>query len=180
MRRSTTAKARITLIALLLLALSSACQFAKAPDTRASDEDALRKQDEAWSKAAGTMDVEKTVSFYSSDAVVMPPNSPVLNSKDSIHALWKGMLSAPGFSGGWKPNKIEIAGSGDLGYITGTYEFTENDASGKPTTDRGKYLEVWKKSDGNWKCVADIFNTDLPLASARKTNRPGSKQMMKR
>lgn len=26
-----------------------------------------------------------------------------------------------------------------------------NDASGKPVTDRGKYLEVWKKqTDGTW------------------------------
>jgi ketosteroid isomerase-like protein len=34
-------------------------------------------------------------------------------------------------------------------------------------TDRGKYLAVWKKqADGSWKCVADMFNTDLPPASA--------------
>ena len=31
--------------------------------------------------------------------------------------------------------------------------------------DRGKYLEVWKKqADGKWKVVADMFNSDLPLA----------------
>lgn len=40
---------------------------------------------------------------------------------------------------------------------------TMNDAAGKPIKDRGKYLEVFEKqADGNWKCGADAFNTDLP------------------
>ena len=54
----------------------------------------------------------------------------------------------------------------DLAYVSGSYELTENDASGKPMTDKGKYLEVWKKqANGSWKCVADIFNSDLPPAA---------------
>jgi ketosteroid isomerase-like protein len=37
-----------------------------------------------------------------------------------------------------------------------------NDISGKPINDRGKYLEVWEKQpDGKWKCVADMWNSDL-------------------
>jgi len=47
--------------------------------------------------------------------------------------------------------------------VTGTYELSETDANGKPMVDKGKYLEIWKKqADGSWKCVADMFNTDLP------------------
>ena len=46
--------------------------------------------------------------------------------------------------------------------MTGTYEITETDDSGKPMTDKGKYLKVWKKQpDGSWKCVADMFSSDL-------------------
>jgi ketosteroid isomerase-like protein len=30
--------------------------------------------------------------------------------------------------------------------------------------DSGKYIEIWRKqSDGTWKLVRDIFNSDLPL-----------------
>ncbi len=58
---------------------------------------------------------------------------------------------------------MEVARSGELAYLNGTYELTMNDASGKPANDRGKYVEVWKKqADGAWKCVADIWNSDLP------------------
>jgi ketosteroid isomerase-like protein len=166
------------LFVLFLFSLSLACQTqtaldtnksATAPrgtsDTRATDEATLRKLDDEWSKAAGAKDVEKTISYYTDDALIMPPNSPVLHGKDAARGMWNGMFSVPGFGGGWKSTKVEV--SGDLGWVTGNYEMNETDAAGKPKTDKGKYLEVWKKqADGSWKCVADMFNTDLPAAPA--------------
>lgn len=178
-------RTRITLIIfLLLLSVSAACQTQTGTetaaqtgaDTHGADETALRNQDNEWSKAAGTKDVDKTVAFYVDDAVVMPPNSPALTSKEPIRALWKGMLGAPGFSGGWKPTKVEVAKSGELGYVTGTYEFKENDAAGKPITDKGKYVEVWKKqADGTWKCAVDMFSSDLPVAAPAENKKTASK-----
>jgi uncharacterized protein (TIGR02246 family) len=163
------AKHRGLLFVLLLLLFTFACQTQTSADTdtRAADEATLRKLDDDWSKAAAAKDVEKTASFYSDDALVMPPNSPVLKGKDAAREMWKSMFAVPGFGGGWKATTVEVAKSGDLGYTTGPYEITETDANGKPMTDKGKYLAVWKKqADGSWKCVADMFNTDLPPASA--------------
>ena len=63
--------------------------------------------------------------------------------------------------------------SGDLGFVSGTYELTMNDASGKPVTDKGKYVEVWeKKADGKWKCGTDTWNSDLPAS----TPAPGAEE----
>jgi ketosteroid isomerase-like protein len=60
--------------------------------------------------------------------------------------------------------KVEVAKAGDLAYVSGTYEETMTDA-------RGKYLETFKKqADGTWKCIRDIWNSDLP-ASATAENR---------
>ena len=152
---------RASLVFLLfLLSLSTACQT----QTTSADETALRKLDDEWSKAAGSRDVDKTISYYSDDAVVMPPNIPTLTGKEPIRTLWKSMLGSPDFSGGWKATKVEVARSGDLAYVSGTYEFNEKDDGGKPITDKGKYLEVWKKqADGSWKYVADMFSSDLPV-----------------
>jgi ketosteroid isomerase-like protein len=151
---------RTLIFCLLLLSLATACQTKATSD----DESALRKLDDEWSKSAGAKDVDKTISYYSDDAVVMPPNIPTLTGKEAIRTLWKSMLT-PEFSGGWKATKVEVARSGDLAYVSGTYEFNEKDDSGKPITDKGKFLEVWKKqADGNWKCVADMFSSDLPVA----------------
>jgi hypothetical protein len=50
----------------------------------------------------------------------------------------------------WKTTKVEVAKSGDIGFVRGTYELTMNDTSGKPVNDRGKYLEVWEEqADGS-------------------------------
>ena len=148
---------------LFLLSISAACQSGATSDTRAADEAALTKLDDEWSKAIGSRDVEKTISYYTDDALVMPPNIPTLTGKEPIRSLWKSMLGSPTFSGGWKATKVEVARSGDLAYVSGNYEFNEQDNSGKPITDKGKYLEVWRKQlDGSWKCVANMFNSDLP------------------
>lgn len=41
---------------------------------KGADEQAVRDADAAWSKAAGAKDLDKTVSFYADDAIVLPPN----------------------------------------------------------------------------------------------------------
>jgi ketosteroid isomerase-like protein len=97
----------------------------------------------------------------------MPPNIPALTTKEAIRGLWQSMLGSQGFSGHWTATRVEVARSGDLASVSGNYEFTEKDAGGAPMTDKGKYLEVWKKqADGSWKCVVDMFSSDLPLAAA--------------
>ena len=133
---------------------------------------ALRDADDAWSKAAASKDLEKTIAYYSNDASVLPPNAPIAATKDAIKKLWGDLLASSGLIISWKATKVEIAKSGDLGFVSGTYEFTMNDTSGKPTTDKGKYVEVWEKqAGGKWKCGTDIWNSDLaapaPLAETK-------------
>jgi ketosteroid isomerase-like protein len=138
-----------------------------AADTKAIEQ-ALRDLDAQWSAAAGANDVEKTVSFYSQDAIVMPPNAPADTTKETIRKGWQDLLATPGLVISWKTTKVEVAKSGDLACVSGTYEVTMNDPSGKPINDRGKYVEVWEKqADGKWKCATDIWNSDLPATGKR-------------
>jgi uncharacterized protein (TIGR02246 family) len=164
---------RFTFLLLILsLSLLTACQrqASTAADTYSADEATLKNLDAEWSKAAGAKDVDKTASYYTDDALILPPNMPAINGKQGARAMWQGMFSVPGFGGGWKVSNVEVARSGDLAYVTGTYELSETDAKGKPMTDKGKYLEVWKKQgDGTWKCVIDMFNSDLPSDAGEAT-----------
>ena len=156
-----------TLVVTLTLGVAAAA-VCWAADTKI--EQALRDLDAKWSAAAGAKDIDKTVSYYSEDATVMPPNASSAKTKEAIRTAWKEMLTTPGAAISWKATKVEVAKSGDLAYVTGTYDATMTDASGKPVNDRGKYVEVWEKqADGKWKCGADIWNSDLPgAASAEK------------
>ena len=146
---------------LALLSFTIVCP-ARAADTKI--EQALRDADAQWSAAAGAKDLDKTISYYSTDAVVMPPNAASATTKEAIRKVWGDLLASPGLVISWKATKVEVAKSGDLACLSGTYELTMNDASGKPVNDRGKYVEVWEKqADGTWKCGADIWNSDLPV-----------------
>ena len=148
------------------IALLSFTFVGTAPAADTKIEQALRDADAQWSKAAGAKDLDKTVSYYSDDAIVMPPNASAATTKEAIRTVWKDLLTSPGVAISWKATKVEVAKSGDIGFVSGTYELTMNDASGKPVNDRGKYVEVWEKqADGKWKCGADIWNSDLPASA---------------
>jgi ketosteroid isomerase-like protein len=149
---------------LALTLFAAGCGKEEPKDTRAADEAAIKNADTQWAKAAASKDVDATVAFYSDDATLLPPNAPMASDKASIRAAWAGLLG-PGTSLSWQATKVEAARSGDLGYVIGTYQLEGKDASGKEESDRGKFVEVWKKqADGNWKAAVDIFNSDLPVA----------------
>jgi len=150
------------------LALLSFTIVRTAAAADAKIEQALRDLDAQWSAAAAAKDLDRTVSYYATDAVVMPPNAPSARTKETIRNIWKDMIASAS-SVSWKATRVEVAKSGDMAYVSGTYEVTMNDASGKPVPDHGKYLEVWEKqADGKWKCGTDIWNSDLPVAPAEK------------
>jgi ketosteroid isomerase-like protein len=108
-------------------------QFARAVDLKA-DEAAIRKADADWVQTAQSMQVDAWLAFYTEDAIVLPPNDKMANGRE-----------------------------GDIAYLIGAYSLKFNDAAGKPQTDQGKLLEVWKKQpDATWKCSADTWNSDLP------------------
>src|SRR6266508_3593911 len=147
------------------LFLASLLCTASAADTKAIEQN-LRDLDDQWSATAGAKDLEKTVAFYSEDAMVLPPNASAATSKEAIRRVWQDLLASPGLTISWKATKVEVAKSGDLACLSGTYELTINDPSGKQLNDHGKYVEVWEKqADGKWKCGADIWNSDLPASA---------------
>ncbi len=161
---------KITVLAgccLALLALHCNQQQKPAPDTRAADEAAIRQADEAWSKAAEAKQLDGPTgyfSFFLEDAIMLPPNEPMLNGKAAIHKAMSAFFAMPGFTVKWQPTKVEAARSGDFGFSVGTFELSVNGPTGAPMTDRGKYLVIWKKqADGSWKSAAESFNSDLPL-----------------
>ena len=153
------------LVLSVCFALLSFAFFGTASAADTQIEQTLRDADAQLSAAAAAKDLDKTVSYYSDNAVVMPPNSGRATTKEAIQSALKDLLASPVSTVSWKATKVEVAKSGDLAYVSGTYEETTTDASGKPVNDRGKYLEVWEKqADGKWKCGADMWNSDLPAS----------------
>lgn len=154
---------------------------AAPPDNRAADAAAVQKADADWSAAAQAKQADAWVAFYADDAVVLPPNEKTATTKDEIRKAITDLLALPGLSISWQTTNAEAARSGDLAYTYGTYEVTSNDAKGRPTADHGKYSEVWKKqADGSWKCIVDMWSSDVPAAPASKAKHHKGKSSKKK
>jgi uncharacterized protein (TIGR02246 family) len=149
-----------------LAVFSGACSSTAtvAPDNREADLQAIKATEAAWSKDTASKDINAFAKYYSDDATVLVPNAPVFHGMEAIKSGLKPMFSDPNFSLSFTGQAADVSKSGDLGYSQGSYTATMSDPKGKPMTDKGKYLTVWKKqADGSWKAVEDTFNSDLPL-----------------
>jgi uncharacterized protein (TIGR02246 family) len=157
------------LLILALVGLMCGCAPQTALDTRQADERALRDTEAVWSKAASAKDLDGFVSYYADDAAMFLPNAPIVTGKDAIRKSTEEMFANPGFSLSFQTAKVEVSRGGDLAYTHGTYTMAMNDPKGKPVSDKGKYVTVYKRqADGKWKAVADIINSDLAPAAAAK------------
>jgi ketosteroid isomerase-like protein len=133
----------------------------------AAAEAAIRKSDAEWVAAATTASVDAWMAFYAADAIVMAPDVQIAGDREHVRRTVASLLALPHLSIAWHPIKVEVAASGDLAYLIGTYDLGYDGASGAHVSDRGKLLEIWRKqTDGSWKCVVDTWNSDGPTAAA--------------
>jgi uncharacterized protein (TIGR02246 family) len=158
-------RTRTVLIALLLacitlLDMGAGCQR-MTRNTRAADEQAIRAADTDLFKAVQEKNLDGVVSFYAEDASLFPVEEPIAIGRKAIRENWEHALSIPGFNTRWQISKIAVSRSGDLAYAQGSYQTAMEDREGKPVTEVGKWVTVFRKDHhGTWKAVADITNTD--------------------
>lgn len=120
----------------------------------------LRSTDLAWSEAAGKKDLGAVVGFMADDGSTLPPNEPLQKGKEAITKGWSGLLGLKDLTISWTPLIVEVAESGETGTTSGSWGMTWTDAKGGTLSDKGKYVEIWKRVDGKWKCYLDIYNSD--------------------
>jgi ketosteroid isomerase-like protein len=148
----------------LLIALT-ACKPEQSPAAADSsieaDSASIRAEAEVWFKAIDAKNLEKTLSFYASDAQYLSAGRPAATTADERRKLWIEDFGTPGFSSDEVTTQIEVARSGDLAYQRGTYVSTGQNEQGQMTRSTGKFVLVWKKQgDGRWKAIIDIDNAD--------------------
>lgn len=166
----TTRKLWLGVIALASLLVG--CTPAPAPtppDTRETDAQAIRATEAKWMQAFASKDADKVAAFYTEDASLLLPDSPVINGRSAIAAAFKPMLGDKNFSLAFASTRVQVAKSSDLAYSEGTFTMTVTaPKSKKVLTEKGKYVTVFQKqSDGSWLAVSDILNEDAPPAPAK-------------
>src|SRR6266550_1201080 len=143
---------RYLLVAAFALAIVSCSQ--RAFDSTAEGERLLRRDSEWADLATAGKDIEKVLSYWSDDAVLIFPGQPVLEGKAAIRAYVTASFNAPGFRIHWVSQKPVFSPDGKLAYMRGMDDLTLPGPKGGPMTLYLRGISVWRVDpDKQWRCV---------------------------
>ena len=136
----------------------------------AAEQQKLLRRDAEWADAAAAgKDLEKIVSYWTEDALVIEPGQPVYEGKAAIRAYVAASLKIPGFRIHWVSEKPVFSPDGNMAYMRGVDEMTVPGPSGALLTLHYRGISIWRRDpDGELRCVADIANEPPPAAPTAK------------
>jgi ketosteroid isomerase-like protein len=134
----------------------------------------LRQLDGQFGTFAAKRDVAGAVALYADDGVIMAPNAPAAKGRAAIRTLWEGLVQTPGRVLRVEPERIDVAPGGDFATDMGTVTMELDGPQGR-VKEVSKYLEVWRKQDGRWRVVYDIWNSNAaPAGPPPPAAKPGT------
>jgi ketosteroid isomerase-like protein len=135
-------------------------------DPTAEGEKLLRRDAEWADLAAAGKDIDKVVSYWSDDAVVIFPGQPAIEGKAAIRAYVTNCFNTPGFKIHWVSKNPIFSPDGKLAYMFGADEATVPGPNGAPMTLHSRGISIWRLDpDGQWRCVADVSNEEPSAAT---------------
>ncbi len=122
--------------------------------------EAIHTLGQAFMKAVSAKDSRGLVSaFYAPDAVLMPPNQPVISGRENIRVALQGMIDAG--ATGLKIETLAVGASGDLAWERARYTLDMTPPGGAPAQDVGKSLVVYRRqAGGQWRAIVDMYSSD--------------------
>lgn len=128
----------------------------------AAVQQAIEANNERFAAALEAGDIATAVAIYAPDAVVMLSEMPAMRGEAAIREGFQGWLSEVTVTD-FALTTGDVMVADDLAIETGTYTMTVKPKTGAASTDKGKFMTVWKRQpDGTWKLIRDIANSDLP------------------
>jgi ketosteroid isomerase-like protein len=155
-------KGLLVIFSLVALACSTKPAQTAATDP-AADEAAIKAAAATWFDLYNKGDIEGVTGLYSDDAIVFADANPAAVGKDAIRTfLTKDIGGAQAAKLNDSAGPVSGTGvDGDIGWISASYSAT--DPSGVKVAS-GNYVSVYKRINGEWKIVRDIWNSDKPAA----------------
>ena len=127
-------------------------------------ETGVRKMTQDWAQACNTKHLEDLVSLYLNDAIVLRPNLPPVRGAAAIREMFFSVLDSGFGEVEFEPMRVEVFG--EIAYEAGRFKALVPIAMGKRREERGKYLVLCMRQNGEWKMIADCWSSDLSLADA--------------
>lgn len=122
---------------------------------------AMREAASSYADAWLTNDADTVMATFVDEPVLSPSQLPYLEGRDAACAFWFPADSPPTTVTEFTMTEIEASGSGDLGYVRGTFRLAF-EYDGSDYENHGKYVTILRKSpDGEWRITHHIWD-DFP------------------
>ena len=122
----------------------------------------LLERDADWAAAASEgRDIERILSYWTDDAVVLPPGLPPIAGKAALRHYVEASMQIPGFRIGWSSSEVAFSPDRNLAYMFSQNAVTMNGPDGASVTTKGRAVTIWRReSDAQWRCAVDIWNAE--------------------
>lgn len=135
-----------------------------------ADEEAVRNGAAEWIEAYSKGDIDSILALYADDGVLMPPGAHAAATREAMRDfLTTDIATSAGTTLELGDGTTGI--SGDIAWHSGT--FTMKNSAGE-TVDTGKYLDVWRRVDGKWLILRNMWNTDTPRQALAEPAAPST------
>jgi ketosteroid isomerase-like protein len=134
----------------LCLALACTALAGCAPGEQALPNEVTTAMETAFNRS----DIEACANLYADDAEIIAEDAPVVRGRNAILAFFRDQVARDiSFD---TDTTVSIV-SGDLAFEQGTYRV--RDVRRGVDVEYGEFLNVWKRTDGEWKNYRSMFNT---------------------
>lgn len=128
--------------------------------TAQTDVEAIKKAHQDTLEPFNAGDLDTLMTFFTEEAVYMPPGMPVLHGKQAIrdfYAQFKTKVDSL--------STDEVIVAGDWAFERGSVSAAMTVSEGSEAVQvTGKFLDIWQRQpDGSWKIARVIWNLDSPL-----------------
>ena len=154
---------RKTMFLLALAVVLSACvppadTSGPSPEQLAADEEALRRVSSTdWDAASQARDMDAMPALYTDDAVVMPPDEPLVQGKAALRARLESEW-AEDEGEEFSSAVTEVVVSGDWGFVRGTWAEVVPEGE---TGETGNWLVICqRRADGSWGIARETWSEE--------------------
>lgn len=135
-------------------------------DTKA-DEQAIRSLSKKWLELTRKNDVAACAALFADDGVSYGMNQEPFVGPDAIKKHYSDTYEKnPKQDVSWNTDRVDVSASGDIAVEYGKYDVKGLGADGKES-DKGRYITVYRKLNGNWKVAADIGTSTKPMVVSK-------------
>lgn len=116
-----------------------------------------------WVVAANAKDLNQWATFLASEPLFLPPNHPALRGEQAIRDYYARSFADSRFSLNCDQERVEVAGSEDMAWSTGSCEVTFTGPDGDAARSSSKWAKVWvRMPDGGWRCAVNSWSFNGP------------------